>query len=83
MAKLLQQLVTMQADSQIKSRGYRIVLGEIDTALNALGLLRECAVVAIKIDGFEGMGKSLSSSHPRDPRVLRGLSFLTLNCNPP
>ena len=43
-----------RADSQIKSRGYRIELGEIETALNALGLLRECAVVAIETGGFEG-----------------------------
>jgi acyl-coenzyme A synthetase/AMP-(fatty) acid ligase len=32
-----------------------IELGEIETALNALGLLRECAVVAVNSDGFEGM----------------------------
>lgn len=43
-----------RADSQIKSRGYRIELGEIETALNALSCLRECAVVAISTDGFEG-----------------------------
>jgi amino acid adenylation domain-containing protein len=43
-----------RADSQIKSRGYRIELGEIETALNALGLLHECAVVAIETGGFEG-----------------------------
>jgi amino acid adenylation domain-containing protein len=43
-----------RADSQIKSRGYRIELGEIETALYALGILRECAVVAIPTDGFEG-----------------------------
>lgn len=41
-------------DSQIKSRGYRIELGEIETALNALEGLRECAVVAINSNGFEG-----------------------------
>ena len=43
-----------RSDSQIKSRGYRIELGEIETALHALGLLRECAVVAVSTDGFEG-----------------------------
>jgi len=43
-----------RADSQIKSRGYRIELGEIETALHALGILRECAVVAISTTGFEG-----------------------------
>jgi acyl-coenzyme A synthetase/AMP-(fatty) acid ligase len=43
-----------RADSQIKSRGYRIELGEIETALNALGLLKECAVVAAPSNGFEG-----------------------------
>src|SRR5262249_55411701 len=40
-----------RADSQIKSRGYRIELGETETALSALGLLRECAVVAINAGG--------------------------------
>ena len=44
-----------RADSQIKSRGYRIELGEIESALHALGTLRECAVVAVKTEGFEGM----------------------------
>jgi amino acid adenylation domain-containing protein len=44
-----------RADTQIKSRGYRIELGEIETALCALGILRECAVVAISSEGFEGM----------------------------
>jgi amino acid adenylation domain-containing protein len=44
-----------RADSQIKSRGYRIELGEIETALNASGLLRECAVVAVHTESFEGM----------------------------
>jgi len=43
-----------RADSQIKSRGYRIELGEIETALNALSCLRECAVIAVSTDGFEG-----------------------------
>lgn len=43
-----------RADSQIKSRGYRIELGEIEAALNCLAGLRECAVVAIPADGFEG-----------------------------
>ena len=43
-----------RADSQIKSRGYRIELGEIEAALNALGILRECAVVGVDTKGFEG-----------------------------
>lgn len=42
-----------RADSQIKHRGYRIELGEIEAALNALGELRECAVVAVETEGFE------------------------------
>jgi amino acid adenylation domain-containing protein len=44
-----------RTDSQIKSRGHRIELGEIESALCSLGLLRECAVVAVPTDGFEGM----------------------------
>jgi amino acid adenylation domain-containing protein len=43
-----------RADSQVKCRGYRIELGEIEAALNAFGDLKECAVVAIPCDGFEG-----------------------------
>ena len=43
-----------RVDSQIKSRGYRIELGEIEAAANATGYVRECAVVAIASDGFEG-----------------------------
>jgi amino acid adenylation domain-containing protein len=44
-----------RADSQIKSRGHRIELGEIETALNALENLRDSAVVAVEVDGFEGV----------------------------
>lgn len=40
-------------DSQVKSRGYRIELGEIEAALNAMGVIRECAVVALPTDGFD------------------------------
>ena len=40
-------------DSQIKHRGYRIELAEVEIALNALDELRECAVVAVETDGFE------------------------------
>ncbi|BBG04090.1 MULTISPECIES: amino acid adenylation domain-containing protein [Pseudonocardia] len=43
-----------RADSQIKSRGYRIELGEIETAVNAVPGVKECAVVGIPTDGFEG-----------------------------
>ena len=43
-----------RSDSQIKSRGYRIELGEIEAAAHAIGCLGECAVVAIKSEGFEG-----------------------------
>ena len=44
-----------RADSQIKSRGYRIELGEIEVGLSALGILKECAVVAVQSNDFEGM----------------------------
>jgi amino acid adenylation domain-containing protein len=43
-----------RADSQIKSRGYRIELQEVETATNALECLQESVVVAIPTDGFEG-----------------------------
>jgi len=44
-----------RADTQIKSRGYRIELGEVEAALHTLGCLRECGVVAVPSEGFEGM----------------------------
>lgn len=40
-------------DGQIKSRGYRVELGEIESALYSLGFLEECAVVALTVTGFE------------------------------
>lgn len=40
-------------DTQIKTRGYRIELGEIEAALNALGPVRESAVVAVEGSEFE------------------------------
>jgi len=43
-----------RADSQIKSRGYRIELREIEAALYTLEDLEECAVIAIPTDNFEG-----------------------------
>lgn len=44
-----------RADSQIKSRGYRIELGEIESAFNAIAGMRECAVVGVEGEGFEGV----------------------------
>lgn len=41
-------------DSQIKSRGHRIELREVETALYELEAIKECAVVAFETDGFEG-----------------------------
>jgi amino acid adenylation domain-containing protein len=44
-----------RADSQIKTRGYRVELGEIEVALHALGTLRECAVVGVPSQDFDGV----------------------------
>jgi amino acid adenylation domain-containing protein len=63
-----------RSDSQIKSRGYRIELGEIEAALHSLNALRECAVVAIKTEGFEGMAiccAYVPGSVPVSPSDLR------------
>ena len=43
-----------RSDFQIKSRGYRIDAGEIESALHALGILRECAVVGVSTDDADG-----------------------------
>ncbi|MGH8370814.1 MAG: AMP-binding protein, partial [Gammaproteobacteria bacterium] len=42
-------------DYQVKSRGYRIELGEIETVLNTLESLRECVVIAVPSEEFDGM----------------------------
>ena len=64
-----------RTDSQIKSRGYRIELGEIETALNALGVLEDCAVVGVPTGGFEGTAICCAFvAHPQDeisPQLLR------------
>jgi amino acid adenylation domain-containing protein len=41
-----------RADSQIKSRGYRIDLGEVEAAMSALPWLQDSAVVASSADDF-------------------------------
>ena len=43
-----------RADTQIKHRGYRIELGEVEAAVNALPGIRECAVIGLPSNGFEG-----------------------------
>ena len=41
-------------DSQVKTRGHRVELGEIEAALAGLEGLKEFAVVGVPSDGFEG-----------------------------
>jgi amino acid adenylation domain-containing protein len=41
-------------DSQIKNRGHRIELGEVEAAANALDSVREAAVVGVASGDFEG-----------------------------
>lgn len=43
-----------RADRQIKARGHRVELGEIEVALHALPVVEDAAVVAVETDGFEG-----------------------------
>ncbi len=43
-----------RVDSQVKSRGHRVELGEIEAALDTLDSIEHCAVVAIPSSGFEG-----------------------------
>lgn len=64
-----------RADSQVKTRGYRVELGEIEAALHGLGCLRECAVVAVGSGDFDGV--SICCAFVPDgpkvtPLVLRG-----------
>jgi amino acid adenylation domain-containing protein len=43
-----------RADTQVKTRGYRVELGEIEAALDSLDSLNESAIVGVPSDGFEG-----------------------------
>jgi amino acid adenylation domain-containing protein len=42
-----------RSDSQIKSRGHRIELGEVEVAVNSLDAVREVAVVAVDTGDFD------------------------------
>jgi len=44
-----------RSDSQVKCRGYRVELGEIEAALNRIEELHESAVVAVPSSGFDGV----------------------------
>ena len=65
-----------RADSQIKSRGYRIELGEIEAALSALPAVRECAVVGVESEGFEGTAICCAyapvDGHGAEPEAVGG-----------
>lgn len=43
-----------RADSQIKHRGHRVELGEVEIAVNALAAVGEAVVIATPTKGFEG-----------------------------
>jgi amino acid adenylation domain-containing protein len=43
-----------RADTQIKTRGYRVELGEVESAAHSVKGLKECAIVAIHTSDFEG-----------------------------
>ena len=43
-----------RADTPVKSPGFRVEAGEVEAALQSLGLLRECAVMGVPSSGFEG-----------------------------
>jgi acyl-coenzyme A synthetase/AMP-(fatty) acid ligase len=60
-------------DTQVKVHGFRIELGEVETALNAIAVLRECAVVGLDTGGFEGTAIccAYSAGGPIEPIELR------------
>jgi len=62
-----------RADTQIKSRGYRIELAEIESALAALDGIDECAVVGVELGGFEGTAicAAYAAGEERQPAELR------------
>jgi len=62
-----------RADSQIKSRGYRIELGEIENAVTPIAGIRECAVVGVEVNDFEGVSicAAYVSDEDLEPPQLR------------
>jgi amino acid adenylation domain-containing protein len=56
-------------DSQIKNRGHRIELGEVEAAVNALELVREAAVVGVASNDFEGTAICCAFSPPEGSDV--------------
>ena len=53
-------------DSQIKSRGHRIELGEVEAAVSTLPVLEEHAVVAVLSDGFDGVAIGCAYATPAE-----------------
>ena len=56
-------------DSQIKNRGHRIELGEVEAAANAIEHVREAAVVGVASGDFEGTAICCAFA-PEDPAAV-------------
>ena len=66
-------------DSQIKSRGHRIELGEVEAAVSTLPVLEEHAVVAVLSGGFDGVAIGCAYATPAEvapPALKRELRRL-------
>ena len=63
-------------DSQIKSRGHRIELGEVEAAANALESVREAAVVGLSSGDFEGTAICCAFT-PDDPSATSSATVRT------
>lgn len=64
-----------RADTQIKTRGYRVELGEVEAALATIPALRESAALAVDAGGFEGVligcAYVVQAGHEATPASLR------------
>lgn len=64
-----------RVDSQIKSRGYRIEMGEVEAALRSLPMLGESVVLAMPTGGFDSVAiacaYSAKSGYAVTPATLR------------
>jgi amino acid adenylation domain-containing protein len=72
-----------RTDSQVKTRGHRVELREIEVVLESSSRVQECAVVAIASSGFEGQSICCAYVPARDRTVTAAMLRKELTANIP